>query len=192
MARIAIVDPDPAWPDEFQRLARPLREALGDAALRIDHIGSTSVARLPAKDVIDIQVTVAELDAGAIADALRPIGYALRTDITGDHVPPGGDPAAAEWTKVYFRAPEGQRPTHLHVRQAGRANQRYPILFRDYLRERQDAAGAYAMVKYALARLHPDDEAAYYDIKDPVCDLIMQAAEAWAARSGWSQGPGDA
>lgn len=192
MARIAIVDPDPAWPDEFQRLARPLREALGDAALRIDHIGSTSVARLPAKDVIDIQVTVAELDAGAIADALRPIGYALRTDITSDHIPPGGDPAAAEWTKVYFRAPEGQRPTHLHVRQAGRANQRYPILFRDYLRERQDAAGAYAMVKYALARLHPDDEAAYYDIKDPVCDLIMQAAEAWAARSGWSQGPGDA
>jgi GrpB-like predicted nucleotidyltransferase (UPF0157 family) len=192
MARIAIADPDAGWAGEFQRLAQPLRDALGDRALRIDHIGSTSVEGLPAKDVIDIQVTVAELDAPVLAAALQPLGYTLREDITGDHVPPGADDTAAEWTKAYFRAPDRQRPTHLHVRQFGRANQRYPILFRDYLRARPDAAGAYAQIKYALARLHPDDMDAYYDVKDPVCDLIIQAAEAWATQTGWEQGLSDA
>ncbi len=192
MARIEIVDPRPGWADEFRQLARPLREALGELAARIDHIGSTSVAGLPAKDVIDIQVTVANLDAAALAGALRPLGYTLREDVTGDHVPPGGDPAPEQWTKLYFRAPEDQRHTHLHVRQAGRANQRYPILFRDYLRATPAASGAYAQIKYALARLHPDDMDAYYDVKDPVCDLIIQAAEIWAVQTGWSQGPGDA
>jgi GrpB-like predicted nucleotidyltransferase (UPF0157 family) len=192
VAHIEIVQPRSEWAQEFGVLARPLREALGDLALRIDHIGSTSVEGLPAKDVIDIQVTVAELDRRSIGAAVQPLGYTLRDDITRDHVPPGADPAEDEWSKLYFRAPEGQRRTHLHVRQVGRANQQYPILFRDYLRARTEAANAYAQIKYALARLHPDDEDAYYDVKDPACDLIMQAAVIWATQTGWSQGRSDA
>ena len=188
---IVIVPYDDRWPAEFRRIGAALREALGGLAVRIDHIGSTSVPGLAAKDVIDVQVTVAALDAAAIAAALAPLGYALRDDITCDHVPPGRDDAPAEWRKLYFRAPAGQRRTHLHVRQAGRANQRYALLFRDYLRAAPACTAAYARVKEALARLHPDDQDAYYDVKDPVCDIIADAAERWAAATGYVPGPTD-
>lgn len=187
---IEIVTYDPRWPEEFRRVGAPLRAALGDLAPRIDHIGSTAVPGLAAKDVVDMQVTAATLDAATIAAALAPLGYTLWEGSTGDHVPPGRDDPPEEWRKLFFRAPEGQRRTNLHVRQAGRANGRYALLFRDYLRA-DAAAGAYRQVKEALARLHPDDVEAYYDVKDPVCDLIMAAAELWAVQTGYTLGPSD-
>lgn len=55
------------WPEEFHMIGMGLRRALGGLALRIDHIGSTSVTGLPAKDVIDIHVSVVSLDAALIA-----------------------------------------------------------------------------------------------------------------------------
>jgi GrpB-like predicted nucleotidyltransferase (UPF0157 family) len=189
---IEIVPYDETWPDQFREIAEVLRTALDDTALRIDHIGSTSVPGLAAKDVIDVQVAVAALDGPAIARLLRSSGYTLRDEINHDHVPPGGTTDPAEWKKLYFRAPEGQRATHLHVRQHGRANQRYALLFRDYLRANPDAAETYRQIKVALARLHPDDIEAYYDIKDPACDLIMQAATRWVRESGYVPGPTDA
>ncbi len=189
---IAIVPYDDRWPAEFDRVARPLRAALGSLAVRIDHIGSTAVPGLAAKDVVDVQVTVAALDAAAIAAALLPLGYTIWEGIARDHVPPGREADAPdEWRKLYFHAPAGQRRTHLHVRQAGRANQRYALLCRDYLRAAPATAAAYARVKEALARLHPDDQDAYYDVKDPVCDIIIDAAERWAAATGYVPGPSD-
>ena len=190
--RIIIHPYDPAWPAAFAAIAAPLRAALGARARRIDHIGSTAVPGLPAKDVVDVQVTVAALDAPGIHAALAPLGYTLLPDIQADHVPAGADADPAQWAKLYFRPPADLRPLHLHVRAAGRANQRYALLFRDYLRADPAAAGAYAQIKIALARLHPDDVEAYYDVKDPVCDLIMGAGARWAAATGWAPGPSDA
>lgn len=183
--RIVVGPYDPAWPDEFEAARSRLADALGGAAVRIDHIGSTAVPGLVAKDVVDVQVTVDRLDDPRLVPAFERLG-ATPTDITADHVPPGDDPDPASWEKRYFRPPASWRPTHLHVRAAGRANQRYALLFRDYLRASAAAAAAYGQVKVALARLHPDDAEAYYDVKDPVCDLVMDAAERWAARARWS------
>lgn len=188
---IEIVPYDPDWPEEFCRVGEPLRAALGDLALRIDHIGSTAVPGLAAKDIIDVQVTAATLDAEAFVAALAPLGYTRLADILGDHVPPGHDDAPGEWLKLFFRPPASQRRTNLHVRQAGRANGRYALLFRDYLRADPGAAGAYRQIKEALARLHPDDMEAYYDVKDPVCDLIMAAAERWALQTDYAPPPSD-
>lgn len=188
---ITIVPYDNRWPEEFRAVARPLRAALGDLAVRIDHIGSTSVPDLPAKDIIDIQVTVAELDVPVLGAALSPLGYTIHPDIAQDHLPPGWDHTPEEWQKLYFHVPPSRRPMHLHVRQSGRANQRYPLLFRDYLRATPAAAQAYAQVKQALSRLHPNDVAAYYDVKDPVCDIIMAGATRWAAQTSYTLGPSD-
>jgi GrpB-like predicted nucleotidyltransferase (UPF0157 family) len=191
MTDIEIIPYDPNWPSEFAAIAASLRTALGDLALRIDHIGSTSVPGLDAKDVIDIQVTVEELDRNAIASALEPLGYAMRDDITGDHIPAGAVTAPEEWAKLYVRAPEGQRPTHVHIRQAGRANQRYALLFRDALRANPSTAATYGQIKRVIARLHPNDVYAYYDIKDPACDLIMDMAGLWASGTSYIPGPSD-
>jgi GrpB-like predicted nucleotidyltransferase (UPF0157 family) len=189
---IRIVPYQPTWPAEFLALGAALRAALGNLALRIDHIGSTSVPGLAAKDIIDIQVTVAALES-PVERALNTLGYTRSEAISRDHVPPGeGDTRpASDWQKWYFKPPPEQRRIHLHVRVAGRPNQRYPLLFRDYLRAHPAIAAAYAQVKVALARYHAEDVEAYYDVKDPACDLIMGGAEIWAAAAHWQPGPSD-
>lgn len=97
-----VVDYDPAWARRFAEVGGALRARLGQSALRIDHIGSTSVPGLVAKNVIDVQVTVERLsDAGNWPDELLP-GLAKRPAITNDHVPAGVTPAPAEWAKQYW------------------------------------------------------------------------------------------
>ncbi|MFN8472238.1 MAG: GrpB family protein [Anaerolineae bacterium] len=187
---ISIIPYQPRWPEEFLALGRELRAGLGSLALRIDHIGSTSVPGLAAKDIVDIQVTVAALDS-AVEDALSRIGYERVRHIGGDHVPPGASPNPAEWSKWLFKPGTERRPVNLHVRVAGRANQRYPLLFRDYLRAHPPIAAAYAQAKLALAQLHPDDTEAYYAVKDPVCDIIMGGAEEWATATQWELAASD-
>jgi GrpB-like predicted nucleotidyltransferase (UPF0157 family) len=191
---IEIISHQERWQAEFHEIGRSLRAALDGLALRIDHIGSTSVPGLAAKDVIDVQITVAALDPvePLVAAFHAAGGYRLRGDIREDHRPPGDDLQPEHWQKRYFGEPEGGRHTHLHVRVAGRANQRYALLCRDFLRTHPLAAGGYERAKRALARLHPTDETAYYDVKDPIFDVIMAGAECWAAATGWALGPSDA
>jgi GrpB-like predicted nucleotidyltransferase (UPF0157 family) len=178
---IEIVDYDPTWPEQYSAIRASLSGALGALALAIDHIGSTAVPGLAAKDKIDIQVSIAyPSQFEAVRLALERLGYS-QSEYTSDHVPPGGPTAPEQWQKRFFRPPAGQRPTNLHVRVKGMANQRYALLFRDYLRANVSAARAYENLKRQLATHHPEDIEAYCDIKDPACDLIMVAAEAWAA-----------
>jgi GrpB-like predicted nucleotidyltransferase (UPF0157 family) len=180
MATVVIVDYDPTWPDQFRRLAAELRQRLGDGALGIDHIGSTAVPGLAAKDVLDLQVTVASLaDADRLGPAFEAAGY-VATPYRHDHRPAGdtGDPG--RWEKRLWRSPPGARRVNVHVRVAGWPNQRYALLFRDYLRARPGAAAAYGRLKRGLAERVGDDLAAYTELKDPACDLIVVAAEDWA------------
>ena len=182
---VTIVDPRGDWLDEFDAIAVMVSDAVGHDARRIDHIGSTSVPGLPAKDVIDIQVTVADEEAlERSAGALTSRGW-RRVEPASDHHVEGLSDEAREWHKAFLDEPLGQRATHVHVRIEGRANQRYALLFRDYLCAHPDAAAAYALVKRGLAALAPDS-ASYADAKDPACDLIYLAAEAWAEAGGWS------
>ena len=181
---IIIVDYRPEWADEFVEIVLSLREMLGELALRIDHIGSTAVPDLAAKDIIDVQVTVRdftpELDA-----AFQRAGY-TRLEYTQDHLPPTATGTERDWEKRMYRPAPGGRPINLHVRRAASPNGRYALLFRDYLRAHPLAALAYAQAKVALAQHGPTDWDLYYDVKDPICDIIMAGAEDWAASSGWS------
>lgn len=186
---VEIVSYKEKWPAEFQQIAAGMRRGLGSQALRIDHIGSTSVPGLPAKDILDIQITVAALDERVIG-AMAALGYSLRPETTRDHRPPQSAAPEREWEKLYFREPPDQRVMHIHVRVQGRANQRYPLLFRDYLCTHPATAAAYAELKRRLAQ-HLADPDMYPDVKDPAVDLIYLAAEEWAAATGWQPGPSD-
>ncbi|HYN98012.1 MAG TPA: GrpB family protein [Pilimelia sp.] len=177
---VRIADYDPGWPARFAALGAAVRDALGDVALRIDHIGSTSVPGLAAKPVIDIQVSVARLEpVDPFRDPLVGLGLAYRA-------------ANPERTKRYFREAPGQPRTHLHVRRAGSFSEQFPLLFRDFLRADAAAAGDYAVAKRALAARHPHDRQAYTDAKAPVCWAVIARADEWAQRTGWEPGPSDA
>ncbi len=76
---ITLVDYDPAWPALFAREATRIYDALGDRALQIEHIGSTSVPGLIAKPIIDILLVVADsADEASYVPALEAAGYVLR------------------------------------------------------------------------------------------------------------------
>ncbi|NJR51346.1 MAG: GrpB family protein [Leptolyngbyaceae cyanobacterium CSU_1_3] len=150
-----IVPYQPNWQNEFLSLQQALHQTLDNLALRIDHIGSTSVPGLAAKDIIDIQITVESLDA-AVEAALNQAGYQRVAHLTQDHLPPGRNDSSDDWIQWVFKPIASQRPVNVHVRLVGRANQRYALLFRDYLRANPAIAQAYAEVKLALAKYHPD------------------------------------
>ena len=122
---------------------------------------------------------------------LLAAGYERPPGVWGDLAPPGGGWTDADCRKLFVHQPAGQRRLNIHVRAAGRANQRFALLFRDYLRAHAPAAAAYAAQKRLLAA-HLNDPRLYPEVKQPTVHLIGFAAAAWAAASGWVPGPADA
>lgn len=185
MQQIVISEPNPGWADEYRAIAKDLRALLNQDALRIDHIGSTAIPGLAAKDVIDLQITVSDLTDTTSITRLTQAGYELRDDIEFDNLVgrPTDDPALQ---KRYLTEPDGERPIHIHVRETGRLNQIYALLFRDYLRADATTRSAYAQIKRQLAARFPDNASAYYAIKDPYMDTIYQAACLWRDATSWT------
>ena len=106
---ITIIAYRPAWPIEFEALGTAVRDVLGSLALRIDHIGSTSVPGLAAKDIIDIQVTVAQLEV-PVELALNRAGYMRLKHIEQDHIPPGSIGEGRGMEKVDLQCGYGPSP----------------------------------------------------------------------------------
>jgi dephospho-CoA kinase len=174
-----LVPYDPDWPDAAQRIVKRIRTACGAKALRVDHIGSTAVEGMDAKDVIDIQVTVASLDvADGIADALADVGYPRIEHITSDVPKPGSDPAL--WRKRIHGAADPGRPANIHVRVEGWPGQRFALLFTDWLKANPGVREEYLELKrQALAAPH------YAEAKEPwFLDAYRRAWE-WADATGW-------
>ncbi len=190
---IEIVEYKPTWAQEFQTIGAKIRAALGSDALAIHHIGSTSVPNLAAKEIIDVQVTVLKPEENVLKPKLEQVGFVWREGMIHDHSPPGMRLPNSELEK-HFCALESaeKRRANVHIRIEGRFNQRYALLCRDYLRSHEMAANAYAEIKRQLARYFPENVNAYYDIKDPVFDVIMSGANDWAAFTGWQPEPSDA
>ena len=178
--RVEIVPYAPAWAAEFAELGADLRNSLGDAAARIDHIGSTAVPGLAAKPVIDVQISVLSLEPlDAFLMPLTAMGFVYRAD-------------NPERTKRYFREPPGRRRTHVHVRQLGTFSQQFPLLFRDHLRCHPSSAAEYAAVKRRCAAAFGHDRTGYVRAKDAFVWEIVRRADAWAQRTGWLPGRSDA
>lgn len=186
MSTITIVEPDATWAAQYDKTAGTIRRILGEAPQRIDHIGSTAVPGLASKDVLDIQVTfAAEPDLDVAVEQLVAARWEARP-YRRDHPVPGLPAEDYHWVKRMVVEPMYQRPVNLHLRLADRANQRYALLFRDYLRAHPHTAAAYGEFKRRAAVLPLASAGEYTELKDPVCDLIYLPAEEWAARTDWS------
>jgi GrpB-like predicted nucleotidyltransferase (UPF0157 family) len=186
-----IIGYEPRWADEFTQIHDRLVASFGDLALHIDHIGSTSVPGLAAKDVIDVQVSVASLEPQQpILDALAAAGMTEFPDeIPGDdHVPPGWQGPAEVWVKLFASSPPDQRRVHVHVRVLGSPNERFALLFRDFMRAHPDARDAWALFKIELAKIAPTVQD-YVEVKDPATDVVMVVAERWAVDTAWTPHP---
>jgi dephospho-CoA kinase len=195
-ARPVLVPYDPSWPEQARRIVARLTTACGHHAVRIDHIGSTAVPGLDAKDIIDIQVTVASLDAAdELAEALKNAGY-VRRPITADVSKPAARSTVAEfdhsddatlWHKRIHASADPGRPTLVHLRVDGWPNQQFALLFADWLAANPDARERYLAVKRAAERAATSDGGidGYVAAKEPWYLDAYRQAWAWADASEW-------
>lgn len=163
---IEIVDYDPSWPAKYREWEQALAAALGAAAVRIEHVGSTAVPGLPAKPTIDVQVSVRDLDdEDSYVAPIESLGLQLRS---------------RDVYHRYFR-PVATRPrdVHVHVCAAGSSWEADHLRFRDCLRPDADARDRYAAVKRAAAATWTDDRVAYTEAKSEVIlDILERNARA--------------
>ncbi|WP_223932896.1 dephospho-CoA kinase [Arthrobacter sp. StoSoilB5] len=176
------------WGLQAARLSSRIQAAAPDDILAVDHIGSTAVPGLAAKDVIDLQVTVAGLDvADRIAPRLAAAGYPRVPGVATD-TPKPSQPDPAQWQKRFHANADPGRPTNLHVRVAGTPGWRYALLFRDWLRAEPSAVALYEAHKREMAAQHASDPgtAGYADAKEPwFTDVAWPLMDGWASRTGW-------
>ena len=169
--RVKVVDYESAWAETFADLSRVLGAALGELALAIEHVGSTSVPGLAAKSIIDIDVVIESpaLLTSAI-DALRAIGYFHEGDlgIAGreafgrDDLTVPRDGSGHEWPDH-----------HLYVCAQDSIELRRHLAFRDHLRSHPDYAAEYAELKRSLADLYPRDIDSYIEGKREFIERIL-------------------
>lgn len=168
-----LVPADPAWTEQAARIIARLRTACGHRALRIDHIGSTAVPGLDARDIIDIQVTVTSLDiADELAGELRRVGYPRLATITADRVAAG---PGFLIPKRFHASADPCRPTHVHLRTVGTPPQQFALLFVDWLTANPGVRPDYLAAK----RAGPQAAARWLDQAHPQASL-------WADSTGWS------
>jgi GrpB-like predicted nucleotidyltransferase (UPF0157 family) len=169
---VEIVPYSPEWPKRFELMRARLAAALGDTALRIEHVGSTAIAGLAAKPVIDIQISVPDVtNEDAYKAPIESLGFALRW-VETDH--------------RYFRPPPGRpRDYQVHVCTTGSEWERVHLLFRDYLRAHAKVAAEYEALKRDLAARHTLERVAYNDAKAPFIDATVARATVWAEKIGW-------
>jgi GrpB-like predicted nucleotidyltransferase (UPF0157 family) len=165
---IRIVDYDRRWPRKFEQWYDVLVSCLGAIAVRIEHVGSTSVPGLAAKPIVDVQVSVTDLDdESRYVSALEGIGVQLRS--------------RDDWHRYFRPFPGHPRGVHIHVCEVGSKWEREHVLFRDYLRADEAARDKYASAKRAAAAVWADDGIAYTDAKTTVILELLEAAELWSA-----------
>jgi dephospho-CoA kinase len=189
-----LVPSDPSWGDQGRRIAARLNTACGHRAVRIDHIGSTAVCGLDAKDVIDMQVTVPSLEvADELVDALRAAGY-VRTTVTADIGKPDARSTVAEfdhatdeslWHKRLHCSADPGRPANVHIRVDGWPGQQFALLFVDWIRANPSVQADYLTLKRRVAAEAHADTGAYADAKEPWFLDAYRRAWAWADSTGW-------
>jgi GrpB-like predicted nucleotidyltransferase (UPF0157 family) len=162
-----VSDYDPAWRLRFAQVASRIGSALGEAALAVEHIGSTSVPRLAAKPIIDVLVVVADVDEeSSYVTALEDAGFVLRVREAGHRM---------------FRTPD--RDVHIHVYSSGDQAIRDYLDLRDWLRVDEADRALYEDVKRDLSQRPWSDMNHYAEAKSDVIQQVLGRARAWRASS---------
>ena len=176
-----LAPPDDSWPQQAQRVITRVEQVAAGRALRIDHIGSTAVPGLDAKDILDVQVVVADLaTAERLAADLSAAGLVKLAGRWWDNARDG-----STRDKAYATNADPARDVNCHIRPVDSPFWRETLLLRDWLRAHPAGVREYAELKYRLAVRRWDSIDAYATAKTPFLRSALDRAEQWALRSGW-------
>ena len=165
VVRNIIVAPyDEKWKQCFEEIASELYTALGELALTIEHVGSTSVPGLAAKPIIDIDVVIEnEEKLQAVIDAIAEIGYKHE-----------GNFGISGREAFGYEGKTHLMEHHLYVCPKDSPELRRHLSFRDYLRAHPEAVKEYSRIKEEAARLFPHDIDGYINHKGTVIEKIYK------------------
>lgn len=163
--KVIVVNYDPAWPKQFTQEASKIWAALGERALLLEHVGSTSVPGLAAKPILDILLVIADsADEASYVPALEQAGYTLRI-------------REPNWFE--HRVLKGVEPAvNLHVFSPDCEETERMLLMRDWLRAHDDDRELYAHTKRDLAQRDWQYVQNYADAKTEVVEGILARARA--------------
>lgn len=153
---VVVLPYDEKWKKDFFDIKNELQQALGELAISIEHVGSTSVEGLAAKPIIDIDVIVKKENINDAISALKSIGYIHE----GDLGIPGREAFA-------YDGKEHLQQHHLYVCQEDSLELKRHIAFRNYLRMHPEAVDEYSKVKIDAATLYPENIEKYIEYKTP-------------------------
>jgi len=161
---------NPKWAEQFLELRGELARILGDEAIRIEHMGSTSVPGLAAKPQIDILIEVKDLaHIPTYYDALRNSGYTPK----GDYTMTGEEYLTKD-------SPDGVRIASVHMYPSGHPEVDFQIKFREYLNAHPDEIKDYADMKLSTYHQFPDDYNAYGEVKRPYLTALRERVNRWS------------
>lgn len=153
------------WVEEFVKEKENLLKLVGDIALDIQHIGSTSIPNLSAKPIIDILMAVKSLsDVSKIRQILEDNGYEYREN--------GSDDIQV----LFAKGSEDKRTHYLHITEIGSKEWQNSIGFRDYMRSHPEEVKKYEEIKLALASKYPDDRGEYTSGKKNYVEEVFKKA----------------
>jgi GrpB-like predicted nucleotidyltransferase (UPF0157 family) len=174
------------WADDFVVLAESLRKLELDARGAIDHVGSTAIPGMVAKDVIDAQIRVVELDVDAITTRFTEAGFRRRQEEWNKRE----STRSGVISKLVFAPPAGGRRVNVHVRIDGTRGASDTLLFRDYLRSEVEPRIRWAEFKHSIMEDAGSIDLARYGLaKQSRWGELMIQADAWAARTYWQASP---
>jgi dephospho-CoA kinase len=184
-----LVPYDDSWPLAAARLIARITVVLGDQAVAVGHIGSTSVPGLAAKDVIDLQIAVRRLsdaDAPEFVKALADKGFPRsggEGNNSDDTLPWTGD--ASSWGKRLHGSADPGRVVQVHVREHGSPGWELNLLLRDWLIANPTERDEDDDLKRVLAQT-ATTTTDYTVAREPWIARAAERARVWARHTGWS------
>jgi GrpB-like predicted nucleotidyltransferase (UPF0157 family) len=167
---VEVVNHNPRWAESFAEEKSALEVALDGVAIAIHHIGSTAVAGLAAKPILDILVEINHLDElNTRTSALESLGYRGK----GENGMPG---------RRYFQKGGARRSHHLHVFLTGDPHLVRHLAFRDYLTAHPNVKDEYARLKKTLAGVYRDSPKDYQEGKSEFVRQHQELALRWFSR----------
>ena len=165
-ARVRVVPYDEGWSVDFEKIKAELSDAVGELAVKIEHVGSTSVVGMSAKPCIDIDLVIKDYSVFAeVAGRLLKIGYIHE-----------GDLGIAGREAFRYSDKPHLKTHHLYVCPEDSSELSRHIKFRDFLRSNPEAVRMYSRVKEDAAELFPNDIDRYIEYKSPCIEELYKAA----------------
>ena len=159
---VVVLPYDERWKQDFQAIKNEIQDALGQLALAIEHVGSTSVKGLSAKPIIDIDVIIEDSSLlGSIISSLAAIGYHHE-----------GDLGIAGREAFKYEGKDHLQKRHLYVCPKDSVELKRQIAFRNYLRSHPEAVREYSQIKEEGARIYPNDIEKYIEHKTSFIEKI--------------------